>query len=305
MAELYRPRAYYGTRKNGEHAASLDLDDLREILFSLYSFFETGGYLVDAFGYTCVDTGYEPGYVGSDIDVYVRLTLFRKDLWPLKDSYSYYSEDDCFTMIEFLYDHVSKPGEKNYHDWDHCGYHFGKFNKQEGRQEFRARLALPLERYGDGWELTDAGEIMSLPPSGMKTLISAELPTKDETVITRVAEATARFRRHGTTLTEREVAVRDLANILEWLRPQIKEVLLKEDEGDLFNIANNFGIRHLNDKQKLNYDKAVWLSWIFYHYLNTIYATLHLIKRQEKKEEQYRGIASRAADANACHLRKA
>jgi hypothetical protein len=51
-----------------------------------------------------------------------------------------------------------------------------------------------------------------------------------------------------------------LADVLEWLRPQIKMALLKEDEQDLFNIANNFGIRHMNQNQKLHYDKAVWLS---------------------------------------------
>jgi hypothetical protein len=283
MADFYRPRAYYGTRKNGSQAVSLDLDDLREILFNAYTFFEAGGYLVDAFGYHCVDSGYEPGYVGGNIDVFVRLTLFRKDLWPLKERYQYYTEDDCFTMIEFLYDHVSKPHTKNYHDWDHCGYHYSDFNKQDGREEFRARFALPLERYGSGWELTEAGEIMSLPPSGMTTLLAAKPPTEDQTVQTKVADATSRFRRHGSTYKEREIAVRDLADVLEWLRPQIKTALLREDEQDLFNIANNFGIRHLNQNQKLRYDKAVWLSWMFYHYLNTINAALHIIKRQSGK----------------------
>ena len=54
----------------------------------------------------------------------------------------------------------------------------------------------------------------------------------------------------------------------------------------LFNIANNFGIRHLNQKQKLQYDKAVWLSWIFYHYLNTIAAFLHIIDRQQRQQQK-------------------
>lgn len=280
MADFYRPRAYYGSRKNGSQAVNLDLDDLREILFSAYTFFERGGYLVDAFGFHCVDSGYEPGYVGGDIDVFVRLTLFRKDLWPLKDAYQNYTEDDCFTMIEFLYDHVSKPNRKDYHDWDHCGYHYSDFNKQEGREEFRARFALPLERYGTGWEMTEAGEIMSLPPQGMAKLLDSPLPTKDKRVTEQVADATARFRRHGTTGADRLAAVRDLAGVLEWLRPQIKETLMKEDEQELFKIANNFGVRHMNQNQKLEYDKAVWLSWMFYHYLNSINAFLHMIERQ-------------------------
>lgn len=282
MNDFYRPRAYYATRKNGAQAVNLDLDDLREIIFNAYTLFESTGYLVDAFGSTCVDTGYEPGYVGGNIDAFVRLTLFRKDLWPLIEQYQNYTEDDCFTMIEFLYDHVSKPKTKNYHDWNNCGYHYSDFDKQAGREEFRARFILPLERYGDGWELTEAGEIMSLPRGGMTTLLEAKPPTKDKTITDKINDATTRFRRHGTSYKDREVAVRDLAAVLEWLRPRIKTVLLREDEQDLFNIANNFGIRHMNQNQKLRYDKAVWLSWMFYHYLNTINAALHIIKRQDE-----------------------
>jgi hypothetical protein len=185
-------------------------------------------------------------------------------------------------MIEFLYDHVSRPAEKQYHDWDHCGYHYSNFDKQAGREEFRARMTVPLKHYGSGWELTEAGEIMSLPPSGMATLLAAKPPTQDKTVLDRVADATNRFRRYGTTIQEREVAVRELANVLEWIKRQINMALVNKDSAELYNIANNFGIRHLNPNQKLEYDKPVWLSWIFYHYLNTINACLHIIKRQER-----------------------
>jgi hypothetical protein len=144
-------------------------------------------------------------------------------------------------------------------------------------------MNLPLRRYGEGWQLSEDGEVLSLPPEGMSTLLSAELPTRDPTTREKVAEATMKFRRHGSSISDRQDAVRALADILEWLRPQLKTTLLKEDERDLFNIANNFGIRHLNQQQKLKYDKAVWLSWMFYHYLNTINAFLHLLKRQEGK----------------------
>jgi hypothetical protein len=70
-----------------------------------------------------------------------------------------------------------------------------------------------------------------------------------------------------------------LADVLESLRPRLKSVISSRDEGDLFNIANNFGIRHKNDRQKTKYDENLWLSWMFYFYL----ATLHLaIRRLEK-----------------------
>ena len=79
------------------------------------------------------------------------------------------------------------------------------------------------------------------------------------------------FRRRNSTLGDRHNAVRTLADIFEQLRPELKKAITKNDEGDLFNIANNFAIRHNNDKQKTDYDKALWLSWMFYFYLGTLH----------------------------------
>jgi len=47
----------------------------------------------------------------------------------------------------------------------------------------------------------------------------------------------------------------------------IKKVIIDEDESDLFNIANNFGIRHHRKGQKKRYDEDIFLNWIFYYYL--------------------------------------
>jgi hypothetical protein len=281
MNDVIKPRVYYAARKYGPAATGLSLDDLRELLFSAYQHYEHSGYYVEAFGFTCVDSGFEPGYIGEGEDAYIRLVLERGQLWPMRDHYKKYDEDDVFTLIEFLYDHISKPKTKTYHSWDNCGYHYSDFDRDQGRREFRERINLPLTRYGQGWELTEAGELLSLPPQGMTTLLTAPLPTTDLTTQQKVAEATMKFRRHGSSLSDRQDAVRDLVDVLEWLRPQLKETLEKEDEQELFNIANNFGIRHMNQKQKVNYDKAVWLSWMFYYYLNTINAFLHIMKRQQ------------------------
>jgi hypothetical protein len=280
MDDVIKPRPYYAARKYGAAARGLSLIDLRELLYSAFQHYEHSGYFVEAFGYTCVDRGFEPGYVGGSSDAYTRLTLQRANLWPIEDNYENFDEDDVFTLIEFLFDHISKPLTKSYHDWNNCGYHYSDFVRDLGREEFRERMNLPLGRYGDGWELSEKGEVLSLPPEGMKTLVSAILPTSDRTTTQKVTDATMKFRRHGSSLTDRQDAVRDLVDVLEWLRPQLKVALMKEDEQELFNIANNFGIRHLNQKQKLQYDKAVWLSWMFYHYLNTINAFLHILKRQ-------------------------
>jgi hypothetical protein len=84
-----------------------------------------------------------------------------------------------------------------------------------------------------------------------------------------VTSAIAKYRRYRSTIAERRDAIRDLADVLEYIRPKLKEVLTKPDEADLFNIVNNFGIRHHNQQQKSDYDASIWLSWMFYFYLAT------------------------------------
>jgi hypothetical protein len=70
--------------------------------------------------------------------------------------------------------------------------------------------------------------------------------------------------------------------VLEYLQKDVK-LYLKGDEPDLFNIANNFGIRHHNQNQKTNYDQALWLSWMFYVYL----ATIHLVARKIEQAKAF------------------
>ena len=76
------------------------------------------------------------------------------------------------------------------------------------------------------------------------------------------------------------LAVRELFDVLEKLRPEVKAEMLRGDEGDLFNIANNFTIRHLNEKQKGNYDSALWHPWMFYVNLSTIHVITHVRERE-------------------------
>lgn len=274
-------RQYYSVRtgKNAA-AAKLDLDALKALFHSAYLMFAEKGYFNEAFGYWCMDAEDVPGTVGSDVGTYVAFKLRRTNLWPIKENIASYSEANLFDMIEFLHDHVSKPTDGHYHSWNDCGMHWTKFDQPVGQAELRDTLNPLLECYGAGFALNVHGEIIGIAPAGLTHLLNAKPPTKEQTALSRIASAVAGFRRGGSTIEDRRQAVRDLADVLELLRPQIKTALLRSDEKDLFNLANNFGIRHLNDAQKRDYDPAVWLSWMFYYYLATIYACLHLIERE-------------------------
>lgn len=240
------------------------------------------GWFQEAFGCDCVDAGYVPGTAGCDIETYVARKLLKFDLWPIEKWYLQYSENDVFDLAEFLFDHVSEPVNGELHSWMECGWHYHTFNRKNGQLAFRRDLNEVLKNYGDGYELNETGEILCLAEPGMESLLSAELPKYDpKNVDEIVSNAVIKFRRHRSSVSERKEAVRSLVDVLEYLRPKLKQVLMKKDESDLFNIANNFAIRHHTEDQKSDYDESIWLSWMFYFYLATIHAAIRFLRKTE------------------------
>lgn len=274
-------KRYYSVR-TGRHPSGgqLDLPGLKKLVNAVFELFSNKDYFQQAFGYECVDAGRVQGLLGEDVSAAVLVALRKDTLWPWNLKLDGYSEDDLFDMTEFLHDQVAKPIDGYFHTYSGCGMHYSTFSAQAGQLEFRAALNPLLADYQDGFCLSDSGEILSLPEPGMAPLTEADLPHYDpENVEARVQAAVTRFRRHRASLEDRRHALRDLADVLEFLRPRVKEVVSSKDEADLFNIANNFGIRHHNERQKTGYDTAVWYSWIFYYYLATIHACLRLVAR--------------------------
>lgn len=276
-------RPYYSQRAGrGRPTATLELNDVKRLFMSQYEQFEKEGYFQQYLGFYCVDSDFNPGLLGTDLKAEILLSLGKSNLWPMEEKMGFWSEDDLFDMIEFLFDHISKPTERRFHDYSACGWHCSKFDQVPGQLEYREKLNRLLRAYDSGFELSEQGEVAALPPTGFEPLMAAELPHHDDSNVTsRVETAINKFRRHRSSIEDRRDAVRDLADVLEFLRPSLKEVLLSKDEQDLFNIANNFGIRHHRTDQKVGYDKAIWLSWVFYYYLATIHAAVRLIERSK------------------------
>ncbi len=271
--------AYVRTGKN-PLADSFDLDTVRTLFRNVFIHFEDEGYFQEALGYECVDADFISGTLGQDIEGVLLIELRKRNLAPIRTKIESYTEDDMFDMIEFLYEHCSKPIERHWHSWSECGWHCSTFEREPGKLEFREKINKILALYDKGYELSNDGEILSLADTGLDALFEAPLPTVDsQNVSARVEAARTKFRRYRSSMDERRDAIRDLADVLEYLRPQLKQVLIKEDESDLFNIANNFGIRHHRQGQKTDYDKPIWYSWLFYYYLATIHAAVRLIER--------------------------
>lgn len=278
-------RRYYSTRtgKNTD-AVRFDLPMLCRLFRDIYLEFRTNDYFQEAFGYECVDQGELVGKLGNDIEAQFFRILRKPNLWQIQDKCVNYSEDDFFDVIELLHDWISKPIDGFLHTYANCGWHYHTFDKKAGQKEFRDKINDILCDYKDGYELSEKGEILERAEQGLDLLFEANLPTYDvENVEKKVEEAILKFRRYRSSLNDIRDAIRDLVDVLEFLRAKIKKVIISNDESDLFNIANNFGIRHHNERQKTDFDQAIWYSWMFYYYLATIHACLRLIEKAEAK----------------------
>jgi hypothetical protein len=287
MTDNTRKKPYYSIRTGKNPlAGGFDLDTVRGLFKPLFIHFEDEGYFQEELGVNCVD-GFIPGNLGHDLAGVLLLELRKRDLTPIRSRVTEYSEEDLFDVIEFLYDHCSKPDpeRRGWHSWNECGWHCHAFEREPGRLEYRERVNKVLALYDRGYELSADGEILTLADDGLSGLFEAPLPKVDpDNVAARVAAAQTKFRRYRSSMDERRDAIRDLADVLEYLRPRLKTALTKKDEAALFEIANNFGIRHHNAEQRTDYDKPIWYSWIFYYYLATIHAAVRLIERSGGKK---------------------
>jgi hypothetical protein len=268
-------RKYFSHRKNPD-ASRLDLPMLVNLFKTVYLDFLKNDYFYE-------NSGDVPGKLGADIEAQMFIKLRKSDLWPIEEKCNNYSEDDLFDVIEFLYDCVSEPSHRD-DEWSHHGDSYDTFDRETGKQEFRDRINELLCDYREGYELSKKGEILEFSEQGLKELVLAELPPYDlENVEQRVESAILKFRRSRSSLDEKRDAIRDLFAVLEFLRAHLKKVGLNQAESDLFNIANNYSIRHHKDGQKQDYDKAIWYNWMFYYSLATIHACVKLIKKDESQ----------------------
>jgi len=281
LNSVQKNRRYYSQRA-GKKKPEMDFLALKKIFLSVYKEFSERAYFDEYLDDYCPDSNGSSGKIGN-VSAYILRKIRKDNLWPIREDLENYSEEDIFDLIEFLFDHVSAPIDKDtYFHQFYSHFHYKYFDQEKGRQEYRDAINEILNDYGPGYELGSNGEIYALMEEEFRPLFGAAVPTDDqENIESKIAKAVNKFRRYGSTLDERREAVRALADCLEFLRGEMQEVVTQKDDGDLFNIANNFGIRHHNDKQKTNYDSAIWLSWMFYFYLATVHAVLRLIEKNK------------------------
>ena len=262
-----RKTLYYSVR-TGRHptGGGFELGDLKRLFHVLYSNFEAQGMFQQFLGYVCVDAGQingnsrqrRGGVLLQEVAKALTLADRRGNLQLLlRTTYSTSSNSSTTALAKgLMVDCTRTPTAAG-------------TTRRSMTMRVRKRIGLRLMKSFVGTKgalsSTADGDIIGIAPNGLADLeIAPAPPGHPDAVQARVAAAVSKFRRRNSTGDDRRDAVRDLADVLE---------------ADLFEIANNFGIRHHNQKQKCDYDHTIWQDWMFYYYLATVYASTRLIAK--------------------------
>jgi hypothetical protein len=262
----------------------LDLDQTVQAFVQLIDEFKADGYLAQAFGKECVDDRGGPGPTPADV---LSRRLGYSVEWPLETVKP--DLDDFCDLVEVFHDVVARPSTRWYHDFSGCGWHYSGFATGPARRLYRWRVNRMLDASTVDLRLADSGEdlgrLVRVEPTGLEDLPERAVEAAAPETVDRVQHAIALFRARAATVEERRSAVITLAGILEERRDLLKAELLPKDEAVLFQIANQFAVRHQKADQRADYDPT-FLDWLFWWYLGTVQLTDQLLARQASGRSQ-------------------
>ncbi|TGL19734.1 hypothetical protein EHQ47_16695 [Leptospira bourretii] len=274
-------KKYYSSRNK---SSTLTEEDLYQKVKSLYSLFLEKDYFKNLAKITKKGI---PQDIILEADLKLSFQPFPIEKWENEKI----TETNLFDLIEYLYDYISKPIGWNTHfdpESDEIYEDYNSYDPEKAKREYCELVNMFLNDYGSGYELSDKGEILSLGSPVLEGLFKAEIiPFDKENVDKKIENAILKWRRRNQSLEDRKNIILELSEVFEWLKKTSKLELALENKDDsmLFNIINNFAIRHHNPNQKSNYDKSIWYSWMFHFYLATYHATIRLIIKQDQQQK--------------------
>ena len=150
-------RRYYTSRMNMRR---LDTAGLYEKLKYFYLYFRDRDYFKEKLGIT---EDYLAPRAKNKAAMALKFPIFPLEEWMEEDI----AEEKLFEAIEFLHDHVSKPGEL-YDILGCCGVvcrDYDGYDTIPGQEEFRKEMNGILVDYDEGYRLTETGDIVRISQS--------------------------------------------------------------------------------------------------------------------------------------------
>lgn len=253
--------------------------DLHSRVESLFNHFHHLDYFKQKLG---IDTNDKPSSANTLANVLLGFSPFPLSAWIKEDI----NEENIFDTLEFLFDHVSKPNNwtQMVSETGFAYYDYSFYDQKAGQFDFSSLTNVFLKDYEGGFELSNDGIILAMGKEGLSSILNSEIIEYDETnVDSKVRNAIVKWRNRKLSWDVRREAIRELADVFEWLKKNedLEKVIKSKDDSILFNIANNFAIRHHEPKQQSNYEKEIWYPWMFHFYLATYHAVIRLLKKNK------------------------
>ena len=254
---------------------------LKEYFIETYLYFLRKGDFNSAFyGVYIGENQKEPPTMSPSPEIYILKNLYKGSIFPIEDYYQKYDSDTLFTVIEILHNHIAKYDIK-----------YLEYIIDEPREEFRKHINSLLKFYNEGYYINEQGYILELPNDALLNVISrAPNEIESQLILEKYRSAIKMYLHYTSNREEKRKAINLLADILEPLRNELKNILNEEWEFNknlhdnlIFEIVNNFNIRH--NKEVKNYSEDIWFEWMFHYYTSLINTYYRLIDAKEKDEE--------------------
>lgn len=284
LPEQTASRPYYAAR----HGRQLDDRDrrpdpgaARRDWLAAVSALRRNGYLARIAPKVCVDGAPDDPDPDDVMDGEIADRLGISGLWKER-ARADWDDATFYSLVEVMHDLVERPRSRDHHLYGNCGWHYSDFAPYPAQVLYRWTANRILARHHIDLILAksgeDVGRLVHQPHDGRADLVESVVGTADTAARPTVEHAVALFRRRGATREDKRSACVALAGLLEERRALLKDRLTRKDEGALFQIANEFAVRHRNAKQYADYDEA-YLDWLFWWYLATFELTDKLLSR--------------------------
>ncbi|MDP7453955.1 MAG: hypothetical protein QF809_00225 [Candidatus Peribacteraceae bacterium] len=199
-------------------------------------------------------------YSDKNLSYYFLHKTRKAELSPLSLETSAQSENDLFDMLKCAYSflHDNSAGDPYAND---------------PHRKFQLIINSFLPDYG--YTMKD-GVIFSTPEKGLENLVDESMPATDiPSLDEKLDHAEKLFFGRNATDEDKRTAIKSIGDLFEHARNDLaKNKQLSGDEEDIFNILNNFGIRHHREGQKEISEP--YLTWVYYALLNTLKTFLKL-----------------------------
>lgn len=252
----------------------LSLANLRDMFYSTYSYFYKKGAFNAAYAGVYEETdGVTKQIISPTMspspDVYFAVRTHEKDAWLIDDKYCTYSENTLFTIIEILYDHIGVYNSET-----------NKIVRVDFQSEYVEHVNNLLKFYSEGYYLEPTkGFIMKIPNVALEEQLKCDGKNIPDDIFERMRSASQSFYRYDSDMETKKKAICTLADILENIREPLKETLNQEYQVNknahdklIFDIVNNFNIRHDKAGQYTGYSRDIWYEWAMQYYMSVIIA---------------------------------